>query len=103
MATKQKDPAPDFFKLIEAHDVRGQPWDELNPSQHLVLTILAFEEHRALSLNLGHRTIAKMNSSMDLHVEIRERHTLSGHMVCGTIIQYPASTTTVLLETELNK
>jgi hypothetical protein len=70
-ATEQKDLAPDLFKLTEVHDIRGEPRNEVNPGQRLMVTILAFEKNSASPLNLRHRPIVKPDSSMDLCVEVR--------------------------------
>jgi hypothetical protein len=92
-----------FLQLAEAHNVRGEPRNEVDLGQRLVFTILALKQDCASPFDVGHEAITELDSSMNVGVELGERLTLPCHVVCGTGVKDLASTTAKLLVAKLYK
>jgi Ni,Fe-hydrogenase III large subunit len=61
-----------------------------------VFAILASEDDSSPALDLGHRSITKLDLAADLCVELREEMMRATHVICGSRVQYPSLVITFL-------
>jgi hypothetical protein len=93
---------PQSTSLTQTDDVRYQPGDEVDVSQHLVLAAHAPEVDSVVTLNGDHGAFAKLNSPMNADVEL-EGHELPDDVVRRASVEDPARAPTIGLLPKLDK
>ena len=67
-----QDLEPLRVELFQAHDVRGEARDVVHPSERLVFTVLALEQHNPAPLDVEDGAIPELHGALDARVQLRE-------------------------------
>jgi hypothetical protein len=103
VATEQHDLMSILFQLPETYHIHGEPRNKVNSDHHLVVDILALEQDHAMSFNVGHGPILKVNGSTNFCVKLRQCLVLPRHVICHPRVKDLVCALSALLVTELNE